>query len=153
MDDEIPAPNGWGPQIAGWDFALKKSPTASVGYEGENGDLQTTRLFWIEVNDCTWKLSDGVVERTPACHGKWAGFNIERGLAWAIEVGKPFKRIAWYARCGETSYGPTNLETARRAAIALANGAKSFPTSGIATSFAGAINLHADPEVAAEGAP
>jgi hypothetical protein len=118
--------------------------------EGENGDLQKASLRWSEVNDCTWKLTDGVIERTPACHGKWAGFNIGRAVAWVIEVGKPFRKVVWYARCGDKSYGPTKLETAKQAAMAFAKGAKLFPLSGIASSFTGQINLHADPEVAAE---
>jgi hypothetical protein len=90
------------------------------------------------------------MERTPACHGKWPGFNVERGIAWAIDTGWPFKKPRWYARCGDQSYGPTKLDTARRAAMAFANGAKSFPASGVARSFIGPINLHADPDVAAE---
>ena len=67
-----------------------------------------------------------------------------------IEVGKSFGKVAWYARCGDQSYGPTNLETAKRAAMAFAKGAKSFPEFGIASSFLGPVNLLADPEVAAE---
>ena len=107
-------------------------------------------LRWIEVNSATYKLTDGVTERTPASHGQWAGFNIERGLAWVMEVGKPFGKVAWYARCGDRAYGPTKFETTKQAAIAFARGAKSFPESGIASSFSGPVNLHADPEVAAE---
>jgi hypothetical protein len=85
-----------------------------------------------------------------------AGFNIERGLAWVIEVGKPFGKVAWYARCADSSYGPTNVETAKQAAMALARGAQTFPDAGLAFTFSGPINLHADPDVAAEmrkGAP
>jgi hypothetical protein len=37
----------------------------------ENGDLQQAPLRWIEINTATHKLTDGVMERTPACHGKW----------------------------------------------------------------------------------
>jgi hypothetical protein len=123
--------------------------TISTACRGENGDLQKPSLRWIELNDCTWKLTDGATERTPASHGQWGGFNIERGVAWVAEVGKPFKQVAWYARCGDSSYGPTKLETAKQAAMAFARGAKSFPKIGIASSFTGEINLHADPEVAA----
>jgi hypothetical protein len=105
----------------------QNNSTKSTACKGENGDLQHASLRWIEVNDVTWKLTDGVMERTPACHGKWPGFNVERGIAWAIDTGWPFKKPRWYARCGDQSYGPTKLDTARRAAMAFANGAKSFP--------------------------
>ena len=128
----------------------QNSLTISIACKGENGDLQKGPLRWIEVNQATHKLTDGVTERTPASHGQWGGFNIERGVAWVIEVGKPFGKVAWYARCGDLSYGPTNLETGKQAATAFAKGAKSFPESGIACSFTGQVNLHADPEVAAE---
>jgi hypothetical protein len=42
------------------------------------------------------------------------------------------------------------LETAKQAAMAFAKGATSFPPNGIASSFTGEVNLHVDPEVAAE---
>jgi hypothetical protein len=135
---------------SGVGVSLKKSATSSVRCEGENGDLQKVSLYWIEVNPATHKLTDGVMERTPASHGQWAGFNTERGVAWAIEVGKPFGKVAWYARHGDASYGPTDVNTAKQAAMAFAGGAKSFPDSGIASSFSGVVNLHADPDVAAE---
>ena len=131
-------------------FSEQNSSTISTACKGENGDLQKASLRWIEVNSVTHKLTDGVTERTPASHGQWGGFNIERGVAWVIEVGWPFKKVAWYARCGDSSYGPTDFNTAKHAAMAFAKGAKSFPQSGIASSFTGPINLHADPEVAAE---
>ena len=54
------------------------------------------------------------------------------------------------ARFGNLSYGPCGLEIAKRAAMAFAKGAQSFPESGIASSFNGPVNLHADPEVAAK---
>jgi hypothetical protein len=100
-------------------------------------------LEWIEVNDVTWKLTDGVMERTPACHGKWGGFNIERGLAWVIDVGWPFGKSAWYARCGDRSYGPTDLRAAKEAARAFVTGA---PLTGDehASAFVGPVNLNVD---------
>jgi hypothetical protein len=122
----------------------------STSCRRENGDLQKASLRWIEVNPATLKLTDGIMERTPASHGQWGGFNTERGVAWVMEVGKPFGQVAWYARCGDSSYGPTSLETAKRAALSFARGAESFPESGMASSFCGQVNLHADPEVAAE---
>lgn len=42
------------------------------------------------------------------------------------------------------------FNTAKQAAMAFAKGAKSIPQSGIASSFTGPVNLHADPDVVAE---
>jgi hypothetical protein len=128
----------------------QKPSTKSTVCNGENGDLQNASPKWIEVNEVTWKLTDGVMERTPASHGQWGGFNVERGLAWCMEVGWPFSKSAWYARCGDKSYGPTDLKTAKKAALAFANGANAYPENGLGRTFDGEVNLHADPDVAAE---
>jgi len=140
----------YGHRSSGGGNSTQTFATETTTCEVENGDLQKASLRWIEVNPATHKLTDGLTERTPASHGQWGGFNIERGVAWVMEVGKPFGKVAWYARCGDLSYGPASLENAKHAAMAFAKGAKSFPESGIASSFTGAVNLHADPEVAAE---
>src|SRR5262249_9670543 len=129
--------------------------TKSVPCKGENGDLFGpigSALKWVEINDITWKLTDGTPSRTPTSHGQWAGYNTEAALAWVMEVGWPFKKKidCWYARCGNKTHGPTDLHTAKQAALALANGATSFPEHGIAMAFDGTVNLHADPEVDAE---
>jgi hypothetical protein len=88
--------------------------------------LEKARLFWIKVNDVTWKLTDGNASRTPASHGQWGGYETPRAVAWAIETGWSYGRSVWYARCGDRSYGPTNFYIARQAAAALALG-RSFP--------------------------
>jgi hypothetical protein len=124
--------------------------TETTACKGENGDLQKASLRWIEVNPATFKLTDGVMERTPACHGKWGGFNIERGIAWVIETGWPFgKSKWWYSRCGDKSYGPTDFETAKRAAIAFVTGAE-LPNEVRARVFGGPVDLKTDPQRIAE---
>jgi hypothetical protein len=76
-------------------------------------------LSWIEVNEATYKLTDGTMERTPASHGQWGGFNIERGIAWVFDTSlPPHNKPAWCAACGDRKYGPTaNLEMAKQAAM------------------------------------
>ena len=81
---------------------------------------------------------------------QWGGFNTERGIAWAIEIGGPFKKVAWFARYRDVCYGPTDSETAKRAAIAFTKGATSFPDQGLATTFTGPIDLNADPILVAD---
>jgi len=107
-------------------------------------DLRKAGLSWIRVNDVTWKLTDGVMERTPACHGKWPGFNIERGLAWVIEVGWPFDQSAWYARHADQSYGPTSFAVAKQAAVAFVTGAE-LPEDERARAFTGQLDLNVPP--------
>jgi hypothetical protein len=128
----------------------KNPSTKSTASKGENGDLQSASLYWIEVNDITWKLTDGTMERVPASHGQWGGYNTERGIAWCMETGWAWKKTAWYARYRHKSYGPTDLKSAKRAAMAFATGAASFPANGLAMAFEGPVDLNAEPERAAE---
>jgi hypothetical protein len=114
-----------------------------------NNSYPSKSLSWVKVNDCTWKLTDGENSITPACHGFWGGYYTEKAVAWVIEVGWPFGKSAWYARCGAESFGPTNFKTAKEAARAFLTGAL-MPNDERASAFIGPVDLHADPDVAAE---
>src|SRR5262245_49038861 len=46
-------------------------------------------LCWEQVNEVTWKLTDGDQIRVPAAHGKWGGFNTTRALAWVTQIFDP----------------------------------------------------------------
>ena len=103
---------------------------------------EKTDLFWIGVNEVTWKLTDGQMIRTPASHGQWGGFETERAIAWVVDAGWPMGRAAWYARYRDKSYGPTTtVIKAKAAALALVAGAPLENDSG-ARAFQGAVNLH-----------
>src|SRR5262249_37226952 len=110
------------------------------GLQRQKTDLGKAGLFWIKVNDDAWKLTDGGMERTPACHGKWPGFNIERGLGWAVNGGWVTGRSIWYARVGNKSYGPTTLADAKAAALALLLG---VPVENDELICLGPVNLNA----------
>ena len=112
------------------------------GLEASQNDLEKAKLFWIEVNDVTWKLTDGEISRTPTSSGQWGGYNTERAVAWVIDVGWPFGKASWYVRRGDNSYGPTNLSAAKRAAESFLSGAP-VPENKGAHSLIGAINLNA----------
>jgi hypothetical protein len=122
---------------------------------GNNNDLQGSflgtksslgkLLRWVKVNECTWKLTDGEKSLTPASHGQWGGYHTEKAVAWVIEVGWPFGKTAWYARCGGNSYGPTDFNTAKKAALAFVTNAPPPECDG-ARAFTGRVNLHADPD-------
>jgi hypothetical protein len=120
---------------------VTKSPSDNNGLQRRKTNLQKASLFWIKVNDITWKLTDGEISRTPESFGQWGGYNTRRGLVWAIEAGWPLGRTAWYARCGEKSYGPTSLSTAKQAARALLTGAP-LPKDDNAKLFTGPVDLN-----------
>ena len=60
---------------------------------------------------------------------------------WVIDVGRPFGKACWYARCGDESYGPTSLSTAKQAARALLTGAP-LPKEDNARLFTGPVDLN-----------
>jgi hypothetical protein len=121
---------------------VTKGFSKNNGLEASKNDLEKAKLFWIEVNDVTWKLTDGEISRTPASYGQWGGYNTERALVWVIDVGWPFGKACWYVRQGDNSYGPTSLSNAKRAAESFLNRAP-VPENNSAHSFIGAINLNA----------
>ena len=111
------------------------------GLEEAKNDLQKASLSWERINEVTWRLTDGEISRTPASFGQWGGYNTRRGLAWAIEAGRPLGRTVWYARCGDKSYGPTSLSTAKQAARALLTSAP-LPKDDNAKLFTGPVDLN-----------
>ena len=111
------------------------------GLEEAKNDLQKASLSWERINEVTWRLTDGVTSRTPASSGQWGGYNTRRVLASAIEAGWPLGRTAWYACCGDKSFGPTSLSTAKQAARALLTGAP-LPKDDNARLFTGSVDLN-----------
>jgi endogenous inhibitor of DNA gyrase (YacG/DUF329 family) len=79
-------------------------------------------LRFEKVNDVAWKLTDGAMERTPASHGQWAGYNSTRALADVIDVGWVADKSSWIARYRDKSVGPTTFAEAKRAAMLLYRG-------------------------------
>jgi hypothetical protein len=76
------------------------------------------RFQWEKVNSVTGKLTDGAFTQVPASHGQWSGYRVAKAIAWVIDVGS----AAWLARCGDQAVGPTSLNDAKAAAIAMAKG-------------------------------
>jgi hypothetical protein len=104
--------------------ALKLAKSDSLVLDTTKADSEDfmglgDKLYWVKVNDITWKLTDGTMVRTPALHGKWPGFESEQANAWAIDLGWQTGKPAWYARHGDRSCGPCTWGDAKRAAFAL----------------------------------
>ena len=109
------------------------------GLEASKNDLEKAKLSFIEVNDVTWKLTDGEISRTPASFGQWGGYNTERALAWVIDTGWP--KPLWYACHNDRKWGPTtSLARAKEAALGFVTGVAP-PQDEHARAFIGEIDL------------
>jgi endogenous inhibitor of DNA gyrase (YacG/DUF329 family) len=126
------------PQIVNF---VTKVCSKNNGLEASKNDLEKAKLFWIEVNNVTWKLTDGEISRTPASFGQWGGYNTERALAWVIDTGWPARKPLWYARRNDRSWGPTtSLARAKKAALGFVTGVAP-PQDEHARAFIGEIDL------------
>jgi len=64
------------------------------GENVKNGPNQKSgKLRFEQVNNVTWKLTDGSQAETPRCHGKWPGFHTPRAIGWIFGGGD-----GWRAR-------------------------------------------------------
>jgi hypothetical protein len=79
------------------------------------------KLGFERVNEITWKLTNGEVTTTPACHGHWGGYRTPKAVAWVIDVG--VSKPAWVARYKDQCSNPLALKDAKAAALAMAKGA------------------------------
>jgi hypothetical protein len=77
-----------------------------------------SRFRFEQVNEVTWKLTNGEITETPASHGQWGGYKTTKALAWVIRIGSRH----WLARYGDIISGPSSLPKAKAAAIAMAKG-------------------------------
>jgi len=69
--------------------------------------------FFEEVNDVTWKLTNGERTNVPASHGQWPGFRTTKAIASVINIGWINNSSAWVARCGDQACGPMSLAEAK----------------------------------------
>lgn len=70
-------------------------------------------LRFEQVNEVTWKLTNGSGTDVPTSHGQWGGYRTTKALAWVINVGPG----VWVARCRDmTSEPPLSLSRAKAAA-------------------------------------
>ena len=81
------------------------------------------KLDFEQINEVTWKLTNGEMTNVPACHGFWGGYRTSKAVAWVINVGAT--KPAWLARYRDQCSGPLTLKEAKAAAVAMAKGAGS----------------------------
>ena len=74
-------------------------PTMAEGQKLASQHLETTsdlkapkrppnpsRFRFEQVNEVTWKLTNGEITETPASHGQWGSCRTTNALAWVIRV-------------------------------------------------------------------
>ena len=97
-------------RLQGIDFANEFCPKIEIS--------EKKLLTFEQVNDVTWKLTDGEGSNVPACHGHWAGYRTTKAVAWVIEVAAGY----WLARYQDQSSRPTSLKKAKARAVDMARG-------------------------------
>ena len=73
---------------------------------------EKTPLRFEQVNEVTWKLTDGTHTDVPASPGKWGGYRTTKAVAWVMEVGPK----QWVARCDDMGSQLLPLAEAKNAA-------------------------------------
>ena len=99
----------------------KRAPQAAENtglLEAPSRPPNPSRFRFEQVNEFTWKLTNGELTNTPASHGQWGGYRSTKALAWMVCV-VPGK---WLARHGNMVCGPLSLSKAKGAAMAMAKG-------------------------------
>ena len=84
--------------------------------QAQKRPLNPSRFKFEQLNEVTWKLTNGEITDTPASHGQWGGYKTTKALAWVI-CAVPGK---WLARYRDMVSGPLSLSKAKAAAMAMA---------------------------------
>jgi hypothetical protein len=106
------------PSIAEGQKLASQHPENTRVLEAKKRPPNPSRFRFEQVNEATWKLTNGEITDTPASHGQWGGYKTTKALAWVICV-VPGK---WLARCRNMVSGPVSLSKAKAAAMAIAKG-------------------------------
>ena len=68
-------------------------------------------LDWFKfenVNEATWKLTNGEMTNVPASHGQWGGYRTSKAIAWVINVAPSLlrsrKRWRWLRVLAATTW-------------------------------------------------
>ena len=70
-------------------------------------------LRFEQINEVTWKLTDGRGSLVPASHGQWAGHHTTRAVAWLMGIGNG----RWMVRYRNKASKPMKLPAARKYAL------------------------------------
>ncbi|MFN4274109.1 MAG: hypothetical protein ACK4F5_14965 [Aliihoeflea sp.] len=71
-------------------------------------DEKDDRLRWEQVDEVTWKLTDGVTVHQGLRNE--TGWKATRALAYVEDKGHAYGLTSWHAVCGKRSIGPAKME-------------------------------------------
>ena len=75
-------------------------------------------LSFEQINEVTWKVTDGRGSLVPASHGQWAGHHTTRAVAWLMGIGNG----RWIVRYRNKASKPMKLAAAKKYALELVRG-------------------------------
>jgi hypothetical protein len=75
-------------------------------------------LRFEQVNEVTFKLTDGKGSLVPACHGYWSGYQTTRAVAWLMGIGNGL----WIVRYRNKASRPMKLPAAKKYALEMVGG-------------------------------
>ena len=75
-------------------------------------------LRFEQVNEVTFKLTDGKGSLVPARHGHWSGHQTTRAIAWLMGIGNG----RWIVRYRNKASRPMKLPAAKKYALEMVNG-------------------------------
>ena len=93
----------------------------------ENQGLQEPKIILTEsprdlrfeqVNEVTFKLTDGKGSLVLACHGHWSGYQTTRAVAWLMGIGNG----RWIVRYRDKASKPMKLPAAKKYALEMVRG-------------------------------
>jgi hypothetical protein len=122
--------------------SIEKTSVSSTRQQPPN----PSRFKFEQVNEVTWKLTNGERTDVPASHGQWGGYRTTKAVASVICL-LPGK---WLARYRDQVSGPFSLPKAKAAATRMAKGAVADyrlanPIQHLNGLSARLIDLEADP--------
>jgi hypothetical protein len=87
-------------------------PLGFQGFQEPNSDLTefAGKLRFEEVNEATWKLTDGSGSNVPGCHGHWPAYRTTKAIGWLVGVGGGL----WLARYRNKTSRPMTLRRAKK---------------------------------------
>jgi hypothetical protein len=100
------------------DFSASQAIEKPGLLEAKKRPPNPSRFKFEQVNEVTWKLTNGEITDTPASHGQWGGYKTTKAVAWVICI-VPGK---WLARCRDMVSGGLSLSKAKAAAMAMTKG-------------------------------
>ena len=75
-------------------------------------------MHFEQVNEVTFKLTDGKGSLVPACHGHWSGYQTTRAVAWLMGIGNG----RWIVRYRNKASKPMKLLAAKKYALEMVGG-------------------------------